>query len=330
MQAGRVGVGGAGGVQWGLSDPTPQMKAAPPCPPIPHPPDDGGRCQGGLGGQGGLQARGRRERQHHAVHRQKARGGAPRDGVGRDGRARHGLRADDARAGAHVPVGWGGWAGAGRGRRGRRKGDMAGSIAAAAAHRRRRTRTSIRAAAHRRRAPPAPPPACVHAAPRLKRIPMDSLPPGKYDEPMGIGTGAGVIFGNTGGVMEAAVGGRGPGGAQGAFVGGRPEGPPGPPPTRARRGRCAHSQGPCCVGAQLRGRRAARRGCAAAGVGMGSARGAKGVLRARERDQLPLQALPQPPIAEALRPTLLSCPSPPSGADGLRGRHWQHPAAPGV
>jgi iron only hydrogenase large subunit-like protein len=42
---------------------------------------------------------------------------------------------------------------------------------------------------------------------RLRQIPVDSLPDGKYDEPMGIGTGAGVLFGNTGGVMEAAVSG---------------------------------------------------------------------------------------------------------------------------
>ena len=32
-----------------------------------------------------------------------------------------------------------------------------------------------------------------------------SLPDEKFDDPLGIGTGAGVIFGNTGGVMEAAL-----------------------------------------------------------------------------------------------------------------------------
>jgi hypothetical protein len=48
-----------------------------------------------------------------------------------------------------------------------------------------------------------------------------NLPDEAYDQPMGVGTGAGVIFGNTGGVMEAAVG--GPAGGEG-----------GPPPAAAR------------------------------------------------------------------------------------------------
>lgn len=40
---------------------------------------------------------------------------------------------------------------------------------------------------------------------RLERIPMASLKPEAYDDPMGIASGAAVLFGNTGGVMEAAV-----------------------------------------------------------------------------------------------------------------------------
>jgi hypothetical protein len=48
-------------------------------------------------------------------------------------------------------------------------------------------------------APLTPPP-----RPRLNRIP-GNMAPGTYDSPMGLGTGAGVLFGNTGGVTEAAV-----------------------------------------------------------------------------------------------------------------------------
>jgi len=39
----------------------------------------------------------------------------------------------------------------------------------------------------------------------LKKVPLASLPPAEYDSPMGDQTGAAVIFGNTGGVMEAAA-----------------------------------------------------------------------------------------------------------------------------
>eukprot|EP00775_Hariotina_reticulata_P009492 gene9492-9655_t len=38
-----------------------------------------------------------------------------------------------------------------------------------------------------------------------EKIDMASLPQEQYDNPMGTGSGAGVLFGNTGGVMEAAV-----------------------------------------------------------------------------------------------------------------------------
>lgn len=34
---------------------------------------------------------------------------------------------------------------------------------------------------------------------------MASLPPSEFDNPMGQGTGAAVLFGATGGVMEAAL-----------------------------------------------------------------------------------------------------------------------------
>lgn len=40
---------------------------------------------------------------------------------------------------------------------------------------------------------------------RMNRIPAASLAPMEYDSPMGAGTGAGVIFGSSGGVTEAAV-----------------------------------------------------------------------------------------------------------------------------
>jgi NADH-quinone oxidoreductase subunit G len=40
---------------------------------------------------------------------------------------------------------------------------------------------------------------------RLKSIPLGSLTPLEYDNPLGLSTGAAVIFGSTGGVMEAAV-----------------------------------------------------------------------------------------------------------------------------
>ncbi|WIA24002.1 hypothetical protein OEZ85_013628 [Tetradesmus obliquus] len=40
---------------------------------------------------------------------------------------------------------------------------------------------------------------------RFQHIDMASLPKDSYDDPMGTGSGAGVLFGNTGGVMEAAV-----------------------------------------------------------------------------------------------------------------------------
>ncbi|KAI8475667.1 MAG: iron only hydrogenase large subunit domain-containing protein, partial [Monoraphidium minutum] len=40
---------------------------------------------------------------------------------------------------------------------------------------------------------------------RMARIPAASLPPAAYDTPMGAGTGAAVLFGNSGGVTEAAV-----------------------------------------------------------------------------------------------------------------------------
>lgn len=39
----------------------------------------------------------------------------------------------------------------------------------------------------------------------MKHIHLSSLPDEEYDSPMGLTTGAAVIFGNTGGVMEAAV-----------------------------------------------------------------------------------------------------------------------------
>jgi hypothetical protein len=64
------------------------------------------------------------------------------------------------------------------------------------------------------------PPADIHTsesapkhAPRLNRIPA-TLPPAEYDSPMGQGTGAAVLFGNTGGVTEAAVSGRGSAGCR--------------------------------------------------------------------------------------------------------------------
>ena len=60
--------------------------------------------------------------------------------------------------------------------------------------------------------PPKPPPPnpCAHCpllAPsrRAQRIPLASLPEGRFDDPLAQGTGAAVIFGNTGGVMEAAL-----------------------------------------------------------------------------------------------------------------------------
>jgi len=40
---------------------------------------------------------------------------------------------------------------------------------------------------------------------RLKKVPLGSLPPSDYDKPLGLSTGAAVIFGASGGVMEAAV-----------------------------------------------------------------------------------------------------------------------------
>lgn len=40
---------------------------------------------------------------------------------------------------------------------------------------------------------------------RLKHVPLSKLPEKKYDNPMGDATGAGMLFGATGGVMEAAV-----------------------------------------------------------------------------------------------------------------------------
>ena len=40
---------------------------------------------------------------------------------------------------------------------------------------------------------------------RAKHIPLGSLEDGVFDDPLGQGSGAAVIFGNTGGVMEAAL-----------------------------------------------------------------------------------------------------------------------------
>lgn len=40
---------------------------------------------------------------------------------------------------------------------------------------------------------------------RLKKIPLASLPEGKFDSPLGSSTGAAILFGATGGVMEAAL-----------------------------------------------------------------------------------------------------------------------------
>ncbi|AKI96921.1 NADH-dependent [FeFe] hydrogenase, group A6 [Kosmotoga pacifica] len=40
---------------------------------------------------------------------------------------------------------------------------------------------------------------------KMKKIPYESLPEEEYDKPLGISTGAAVIFGTTGGVMEAAL-----------------------------------------------------------------------------------------------------------------------------
>ncbi len=40
---------------------------------------------------------------------------------------------------------------------------------------------------------------------RAKHIPLGSLENGVFDDPLGEGSGAAVIFGNTGGVMEAAL-----------------------------------------------------------------------------------------------------------------------------
>ena len=40
---------------------------------------------------------------------------------------------------------------------------------------------------------------------RERHIPLASLPESAFDNPLGEGSGAGVIFGNTGGVMEAAL-----------------------------------------------------------------------------------------------------------------------------
>lgn len=40
---------------------------------------------------------------------------------------------------------------------------------------------------------------------RAAQVNIDTLEEDAFDEPLGIGTGAGVIFGATGGVMEAAL-----------------------------------------------------------------------------------------------------------------------------
>lgn len=40
---------------------------------------------------------------------------------------------------------------------------------------------------------------------RERHIPLASLPESKFDSQLGEGSGAGQIFGNTGGVMEAAL-----------------------------------------------------------------------------------------------------------------------------
>ena len=40
---------------------------------------------------------------------------------------------------------------------------------------------------------------------KKKEIQLEAMPTGKFDEPLGLGTGAGVIFGASGGVMEAAL-----------------------------------------------------------------------------------------------------------------------------
>ena len=40
---------------------------------------------------------------------------------------------------------------------------------------------------------------------RMQNINVFSLPEAEFDSPLGIGSGAGVIFGATGGVMEAAL-----------------------------------------------------------------------------------------------------------------------------
>lgn len=52
---------------------------------------------------------------------------------------------------------------------------------------------------------PACPAACLLVACRERHIPLGSLEEGQFDNPLGEATGAGVIFGNTGGVMEAAL-----------------------------------------------------------------------------------------------------------------------------
>jgi hypothetical protein len=49
------------------------------------------------------------------------------------------------------------------------------------------------------------PAACLPVACRERHIPLGSLEEGQFDNPLGEATGAGVIFGNTGGVMEAAL-----------------------------------------------------------------------------------------------------------------------------
>jgi hypothetical protein len=56
---------------------------------------------------------------------------------------------------------------------------------------------------HRHRDPRKPRQTPPHT--RLNRVPAASLPAAEYDNPMGAGTGAAVLFGNSGGVTEAAV-----------------------------------------------------------------------------------------------------------------------------
>jgi hypothetical protein len=46
---------------------------------------------------------------------------------------------------------------------------------------------------------------CAHVRVQERGINLPSLPEAQWDQPLGAGSGAGVLFGTTGGVMEAAL-----------------------------------------------------------------------------------------------------------------------------